>query len=109
MISSRSGMDRIAMPWDNRTKRRFKIRDLDVLMAVVEAGGIGKAAGRLRVSQPAVSKSISDLEDMFWVRLLERSRQGSKATPYPIALIKPATAIFDQLRTSLQEHPFLSQ
>ena len=96
------------MPWDNRTKRRFKLRDLDVLMAVVEAGGIGKAASRLGVSQPAVSKSIADLEDTFEVRLLERSRRGIAPTPYAVALIKRGTALFDELRQGFQDIDFLA-
>jgi DNA-binding transcriptional LysR family regulator len=96
------------MPWDNQTRRRFKLRDLDVLMVVVQAGGIGKAAGRLGVSQPAVSKSIADLEGTLGVRLLERSRQGITPTPYAIALVKRGTAIFDELRHGFHDVEFLA-
>ena len=35
------------MPWNDRTKRRLKLRDLDILMAVIETGSMGKAANRL--------------------------------------------------------------
>ena len=45
------------MPWTERTKRRLKLRDLDVLMAVIETGSMGKAAKQLGISQPGVSKS----------------------------------------------------
>jgi DNA-binding transcriptional LysR family regulator len=38
------------------------LRDLDFLAALIETGTMGKAAERLRVSQPTVSKAIADLE-----------------------------------------------
>jgi DNA-binding transcriptional LysR family regulator len=50
------------MPWTDRIKRHLKLRDLDFLAALIETGTIGKAAGPLHVSQPAVSKAIADLE-----------------------------------------------
>ena len=52
-------MAALPMPWNDRTKRRLKLRDLDVLLAVVEMGSMGKAALRLNISQPAVSKAKS--------------------------------------------------
>jgi hypothetical protein len=35
------------MPWNDRTKRRLKLRDLDILVAVIETGTMGEAATRL--------------------------------------------------------------
>jgi hypothetical protein len=49
-------------------------------MAVVAAGGMGKAADKLNVSQPAISKAIADLEHTLGVRLLDRSRRGVEPT-----------------------------
>ena|SRR5262245_2171135 len=37
------------MPWNERTKRRLKLRDLDILMAIIATGSMGKAADRLTV------------------------------------------------------------
>ena len=70
------------MPWDERTKRRLKLRDLDILLAVVEAGSMGKAAKRLNISQPAVSKAIAEMEDALGVHLVDRSQSGIEPTPY---------------------------
>src|SRR5690242_682124 len=50
------------MPWNDRIGRRLKLKDLQTLMAVIDAGGVGKAADRLNYSQPAVSKAIASLE-----------------------------------------------
>ena len=68
----------------DRLKRRLKLRDLDTLMAVVQAGGMRKAADALHMSQGAVSKAIGELESVLGVRLLERSARGG-ASPRPMA------------------------
>src|SRR5215831_20288630 len=88
----------MVMPWDQRIKRRFKLRELDILIAVAEAGGMAKAASHLHMSQPAVSKAIADLEHTLKVRLVDRSRQGVEPTDYGLALIKRGVAVFDELR-----------
>jgi DNA-binding transcriptional LysR family regulator len=77
-------------------------------MAVMQAGGMGKAAVRLHMSQPSVSKAIADLEHMVGVRLLDRSRRGAEPTPYGLALIKRGYAVFDELRRGIEDIDFLS-
>jgi DNA-binding transcriptional LysR family regulator len=96
------------MPWDDRTKRRLKLRDLDILLTVIETGSMGKAAGRLRISQPAISKAIVGLEDALGVKLLDRGRRGVVPTPYGLALAKRGVAIFNDLRQGVQDIDFLS-
>ena len=56
---------------------------LDELLAFCTAadlGGIGRAAQRLHLSQPAVSKRLKALEELVGSRLLERSAQGVTMT-----------------------------
>lgn len=96
------------MPWDDRTKRRLKLRDLDILLTVIEMGSMGKAAGRLRISQPAISKAIVGLEDALGIRLLDRGRRGVAPTPYGLALAKRGVAIFNDLRQGVLDIDFLS-
>jgi DNA-binding transcriptional LysR family regulator len=91
------------MPWDERIGRRLKLRDLYVLKTVAQLGSMGKAATQLAVSQPAVSKAISDLEGMLGVSLLDRSRQGVEPTIYGSALLKWSVAVFDNLRQGVDE------
>jgi DNA-binding transcriptional LysR family regulator len=98
----------LLMPWTDQIRRRLKLRDLDVLMAVVAAGGMGKAADKLNVSQPAISKAIADLEHTLGVRLLDRSRRGVEPTSYGLALIKRGTAVFDELRQSVNDIDYLA-
>jgi DNA-binding transcriptional LysR family regulator len=69
---------------------------------------MARAAAQLNLSQPAVSKAISEMEQVLGVRLLDRSRQGAEPTPYGRALLKSAVAIFDDLRQGVREIEFLS-
>jgi DNA-binding transcriptional LysR family regulator len=92
-----------ATQWNDRVRRRLRLRDVDILMAVIQTGSMGKAAGALNMSQPAVSKAIAYLENTLGVRLLDRSRQGVEPTPYGRALIKRSVAVFDELRQGVQD------
>src|SRR5262245_5637224 len=69
---------------------------------------MAKAATDLAISQPNVSKAIADLEHTFSVRLLDRSSRGVEPTTYGLAVIKRATAMFDELRQSVKEVEFLA-
>lgn len=85
-----------------RIERRLKLNDVRVLMSVVRAGSMHKAAGLLGTSQPAVSRSIADLELALGVRLLDRSRHGVEPTQYGRAIIKRGIAVFDELRQGVR-------
>src|SRR5262245_65223608 len=82
----------------DRIERRLKLHDVRVLISVVQAGSMHKAAERLATSQPAVSRAISDLEHALGVRLLDRSPQGIEPTQYGRAIIRHGLAVFDELR-----------
>src|SRR5262245_20357793 len=60
------------MQLSDRIGRRMKLHDLHVLMAVVQVGSMSKAAALLNTTQPAISKSIAELEHAIGVRLLDR-------------------------------------
>jgi DNA-binding transcriptional LysR family regulator len=87
---------------------RLKLQHLKVVMAVAEWGSMQKAAKQLAISQPVVSKMIADIESVLGVRLFDRSPQGVELTSYGRALLKGGVAVFDELRTSLDEIKFLS-
>ena len=76
-----------------RIERRLSLHDLRVLMVVVQAGSMGKAAKLLATSQPAVSRSIGELEQALGVRLLDRSAQGIEPTSFGRALLKRSAAV----------------
>jgi DNA-binding transcriptional LysR family regulator len=97
-----------AMDIPDRIERRLKLHDLRVLISVVQAGSMSKAAERLATAQPALSRSIAELEHALGVRLLDRSPRGVEPTDYGRALIKRGIAVFDELRQGVKDIEFLS-
>ena len=96
------------MQWDERIGRRLKLRDLHILMSVAQCGTMGKAAEQLAITQPAVSKAISDIEHTLKVRLLDRTAHGVEPTVYGRSLLKWGNAVFDDLRQGVREIEYLS-
>ena len=88
--------------------RRLKLRDLQLLEAVVRWGSIAKAANQLNVTQSAASKAISQLEHAVGARLLDRNTRGVEPTQYGRALLRRGLAIFDELRQGIKEIEFLA-
>jgi DNA-binding transcriptional LysR family regulator len=93
---------------DERAMRRLKLRELQILTAVVDEGSMGKAAIKLGLSQPAVSKAISEIEQTLGVALLDRTKQGVQPTLYGRALLKWSAVVFDDLRQGMREIEFLA-
>jgi DNA-binding transcriptional LysR family regulator len=87
----------------DRIRKRVRLRDLETLLAVVDAGRMRRAAEHLHLSQPAVSKAIRELESALGVPLFERSKSGVKATAYGLALVRRAKTVFDELRLGLRD------
>lgn len=96
------------MPWNDRIGRRIKLSDLHILLAVAQCGSMAKAAEHLAVSHPVVSRSISELEHVLGVRLLERSPHGIQLTDYGRAMLSHSHAAFDELRQGVKEIEFLA-
>src|SRR5215212_267070 len=76
----------------DRVAHRLKLRDLRLLDAVVRARSMVRAAAQLNLTQPAVSKAVSELEH----------------TPHGRALLRRGVAIFDELRQGVSELESLS-
>jgi DNA-binding transcriptional LysR family regulator len=98
----------IDMPASTSIGRRIKLHDLQILLAVVQAGSMSKAAGVLNTTQSAISRSIADLEHIVGARLLDRGAQGVEPTQYGRALLRRGTVIFDELKQGIQEIEFLN-
>jgi len=96
------------MQWHERVGRRLKLRDLHILLAVLQHGSMAKAAGILAISQPAVSKAITDLEHTLGVRVLDRTRRGVQPTVFGSALGRRGLVIFDEVKQCVSELAFLA-
>ena len=96
------------MKWTDRIGRRLKLSDLHLFITVAEMGSMGKAAERLAISQPSVSKAIADIEHTIGVRLLDRTAAGVVPTAYGRALLKRSVGAFDELRQGIKDMEFLA-
>ena len=81
----------------------MNLHHLRLFAAVVEHGGFTKAAESLRLSQPAISKSIKELEAETNLTLLERSSRSVKLTDAGRVLYDRARELFGVERVAERE------
>ncbi|MGH8667471.1 MAG: LysR family transcriptional regulator [Burkholderiales bacterium] len=86
----------------------MELRDLEYFRVVARHGHIGRAAEKLGLTQPALSKSVARLEAAVGARLLERTPRGVVLTQVGIALIARATHIHTAVDGALREAKDLS-
>jgi DNA-binding transcriptional LysR family regulator len=63
------------------TSARMELRHLRYFVTVAEELNVSRASARLRISQPAVSRQLRDLEEELHVQLFRREKSGLKLTP----------------------------
>jgi DNA-binding transcriptional LysR family regulator len=80
---------------------RQPINDLIALLAVAREGNFTRAAAKLGVSQPALSRTISNLEARLGLRLLARSTRSVAATEAGERLIRTVGPHFDGIEAGL--------
>jgi DNA-binding transcriptional LysR family regulator len=86
---------------------RFDLRDLELFVAVADAGSIARAAERSHTVASAVSKRISDLEESFGTPLLVRGAKGVELTAAGNALLARARVLMHhatQLEGEMRRH-----
>ncbi len=76
---------------------KFKLRQLEAFRAVSETGSVTKAAERLEVSQPAVSRLLSDFSASVGFELFTRSRGGLEPTSDSRYLLAEVRRILENL------------
>jgi DNA-binding transcriptional LysR family regulator len=77
--------------------RRLRLRHLELLVALADAGTMRAAATRLHLSQPALSKMLAEIEAGFEARLFERSAHGLAANALGEAAVYRARVILGEL------------
>ena len=77
--------------------RQADLNLLIYLPVLVEERSISRAAKRLRLSQPAVSRALGRLRELFGDDLLVRTPQGYEATVRGVALLGELTVLLPQL------------
>lgn len=59
---------------------RLKLRHLSLLQAVERHRTLSRVAAEMKVSQPAITKALREVEDIFMTRLFDRTPRGLVAT-----------------------------
>lgn len=77
---------------------RIKFRHLQTFVEVARQKSVMKAAGLLHVSQPAVTKTIRELEQVLGVAVFERDGRGIRITRYGEVFLRHAGAALTALR-----------
>ena len=72
------------------------LNELRGFCVAADLGSLGRAAVRLHVSQPSLSKRLASLEAKAGARLLERSPRGVQLTPAGRRLYEHAHALLEQ-------------
>ena len=74
----------------------MNLRQLQTFVAIAEAGGLARAEGRLRVSQPAASRQVLALEDEFGIPLFDRVGRRIKLTSEGEDLMRRARRLLQE-------------
>lgn len=78
--------------------RRIKFRHLQCFLEVARNQSVMRAADSLAISQPAVSKTLRELEDVLDVRLFDRSKKGVTLTNFGALFMRYAGASLTALQ-----------
>ncbi|ECI0042651.1 LysR family transcriptional regulator [Salmonella enterica subsp. enterica serovar Enteritidis] len=82
--------------------QRIRLRHLHTFVAVAQQGTLGRAAETLNLSQPALSKTLNELEQLTGPRLFERGRLGAQLTVPGEQFLTHAVKVLDALNTAGQ-------
>ncbi len=96
------------VPADWFLRSRLKMRHVQLVVAVDEERSIHKAALRLRMTQPATTKLLGELEHLLDLKLFERTTRGIIPTPHGEALARHARAVLGTLDHARNEMAALS-
>ncbi len=83
--------------------RKFRLRHVELIAELNDCGSILKAARRLSLTQPTVTKALQDVESTLGVKLFERSNRGLEPTAYGEIFARHAKIVLAQLRHAAEE------
>src|SRR5690625_5034890 len=86
-------------PWT----RRIKLQQLRAILAVAESTSIVSASERIGLSQPAISKIISEVEQSLGAQLFDRTSSGTQPTELGTLLANYTKRVFSLLEQIEQE------
>lgn len=84
-------------------RANLKPKHMQMLIALDELRQVGRVASYLNVSQPAISKTLAELERGLDVELFFRSPKGLIPTPYGQTLIKLSRSVMHEFDVTRHE------
>lgn len=78
---------------DRVLRSNLKLRHLQLLVALDQFRHLGRASEFLSVTQPAVSKTLAEIERMFGQPLFERSTRGTEPTAAGASVVRFARSV----------------
>ena len=89
---------------DRVLRSNLKLKHLQLLVALDEFRHLGRASEYLSLTQPAVSKTLAEVERLFDLPLFVRSTRGTEPTPYGQTVVRFARSVladFDRTRDEI--------
>jgi len=88
---------------EDSADNRIKFRHMQCFLAVLQLGTVQRAADSLSITQPAVSKTLAELEEIIGAPLFERGRHGAVPTRQGRLFAPHARACLAALRQGVDE------
>ncbi len=88
---------------DRVLRSNLKLRHLQLLVALDQFRHLGRAAEFLSLTQPAVSKSLAEIERLFALDLFVRSTRGTEPTPYGETVVRFARTVLAEFGRTRDE------
>ena len=80
-----------------------RLQGMEIFVAVAEAGGFAKAAARLHLSPPVVTRAVAALEERLGVRLLNRTTRSVAPTEAGLRFLDSARTLLHQVEAAEKE------
>jgi DNA-binding transcriptional LysR family regulator len=90
-------------PLDRVLRSNLKMRHLQLLVALDRFRHVGRAAEFLAVTQPAVSRSLAEIESSLGLRLFDRSPRGTRPTAYGDTVVRFARSVIADFERTTDE------
>lgn len=78
-------------------RSRIRLRHLHCFVTVAQSRHLGRAGERLGLTQPAISKTLTELEELVGVRLLLRQRAGTDLTAAGMRFLRHALRVLEDI------------